>query len=183
MSCLFLFLEEAPDFFRRNRCQNLKNYFQHKLFDISQCRFRIVGVSKVSNNDKFAVKVPRFFDLKTKHQHFLKKVNSTSGEELAVLQDNLRDFLKAYEQATKTPHVPLPRTKIQIGSNYRKRISLLTFIKIFVKNGTVKSVYLSVWKKTSASFPPRSSTSTVINCFSHILLTLKVTTLTKIAIL
>ena len=43
-----------------------------------------------------------------------------SKRELTCLVDNLRDFLKTFDQASKCIQIPLPKPKVEIGSTMSK---------------------------------------------------------------
>ena len=43
-----------------------------------------------------------------------------SKKELTCLVDNLRDFLKTFDQASKCIQIPLPKHKVEIGSTKSK---------------------------------------------------------------
>ena len=43
-----------------------------------------------------------------------------SKKELTCLVDNLRDFLKTFDQASKCIYIPLPKPKVDIGSTKSK---------------------------------------------------------------
>ena len=58
--------------------------------------------------------------MKTQQRNILKKEISITGKENNIQLDNLFDFLKAYEQASKSTQIPLPTLKIEIGSQLSK---------------------------------------------------------------
>ena len=45
---------------------------------------------------------------------------NVSKRELTCLVDNLRDFLKTFDQASKCIQIPLPKPKLEIGSTKSK---------------------------------------------------------------
>ena len=94
---------------------DVDSYFYHNILDISQSRHRIVRVSKGSNEKVIclqSVSVLRFkvtaaIHSQRRSQHFQKKIES--------LLDTLGEFLKAFDQANKVSHIPLPKPKFVIG--------------------------------------------------------------------
>ena len=90
--------------------------FYYNNFDISQSQHRIVRVSRVSNKKTFATKLFNFCDLKTQQRYILQEEVNISERELTCLVDNLRDFLKSFDQASKCIQTPLPKPKDEIGS-------------------------------------------------------------------
>ena len=94
--------------------------FYHNVFDISQSQHRIMRVSRGSNRNKFAVKLFHFCDLKTQQRYILQKYLKISKNELNCLVDNLRDFLKTFDQASKCIQNLLQKTKVEIGSTKSK---------------------------------------------------------------
>ena len=57
----------------------------------------------------------QFCDLKTQQRYILQDEVNISKRELTCLVDNLRDFLKTFDQASKCIQIPLPRPKVEIG--------------------------------------------------------------------
>ena len=94
--------------------------FYHKVFAISQSQHRIVRVNRGSNKKSFAIKLFQFCDLKTQQRYILKEEVNISKRELTCLVDNLRDFLKTYDQTSKCIKIPLPKSKVEIGSTKSK---------------------------------------------------------------
>ena len=90
------------------------SYFYHNIFDLSQSQHRIVRVIRGSNKKLIAIKLFQFCNLKTQQRHFLQELN-ISKRELICMVDNLRDFLKIFDQASKCIQIPLPKPKIEIG--------------------------------------------------------------------
>ena len=99
---------------------DVDSYFYHNNFDISQSKHRIVRVSKGSNKKSFAIKLFQFCDLKTQQRYILQEEVNISKTELTCLVDNLRDFLKTFDQSSKCIQIPLPKPKIEIGSTKSK---------------------------------------------------------------
>ena len=99
---------------------DVDSYFYHNIFDNSQSQHRIVRVSRGSNKKSFAIKLFQFCDLKTQQRYILQEEVNISKRELTCLVDNLRDFLKTFDQASKCIQVPLPKPKVEIGSRKSK---------------------------------------------------------------
>ena len=115
---LYSFYEEIPE-----KCldeTDVDSYFYLNIFDISQSQHPIVRVSKGSNKILFAIKLFQFFDLKTQQRYILQEEVNISKRELTCLVDNLRDFLKRFDQASKCIQIPLPKPKAEIGSTKSK---------------------------------------------------------------
>ena len=113
---LYSFYEEIPEEFLDKT--DVDSYFYYNIFDISQSQHRIVRVSRGSNKKSFAIKF-QFCDVKTQQRYILLEVN-ISKRELTCLVDNLRDFLKTFDQASKCIQIPLPKPKVEIGSTKSK---------------------------------------------------------------
>ena len=99
---------------------DLDSHFYHNIFDISQSQHRIVRVSRGSNKKSFAIKLFEFCDLKTQQRYTLQEEENISKRELTCLVDNLRDFLKTFDQASKCIEIPLPKPEDEIGSTKSK---------------------------------------------------------------
>ena len=95
---------------------DVDSYLYHNIFDISQSHHRIVRVSRGSNKKSFAINVFQFGDLKTQQRYILQEDVNISKRELSCLVDNLRDFLKTFDHASKCIQIPLPKPKIEVGS-------------------------------------------------------------------
>ena len=91
--------------------------FHHK---ISQSQHRIVRISRGSNKNSFAINLYQFCDLKTQQRFILQEEMNISKRELTCLVDNLRDFLKTFDQANKCIQIPLPKPNVEIGSTKPK---------------------------------------------------------------
>ena len=111
---LYSFYEEIPEELLDET--DVDSYFCHNIFDISQSQHRIVRVSRGSNKKSFAIKLLQFCDSKTQQRYTLQEEVNISEKELTCLADNLRDFLKTFDQATKCVQIPLPKPKVEIGS-------------------------------------------------------------------
>ena len=72
-------------------------------------------VSRGSNKKPYAIKLFQFCDLKTQQRFILQEEVNISKRELTCLVDNLRKFLKIFDQASKCMQIPLPKPKIEIG--------------------------------------------------------------------
>ena len=115
---LYSIYEEKPEEFLDET--DVDSYFYHNLFDISQSQHRIVRVSRGSNKKSFAIKLFQFSDIKTQQRYILQEVVNISKRELTCLVDNLRDFFKTFDQASKCIQVPQPKPKVEIGSTKSK---------------------------------------------------------------
>ena len=111
---LYSFYEEIPEEFLDEN--DINSYFYQNIFDISQSQHRIVRISRGSDKKSFAIKLFQFCDLKTQQRYFLQKEVNISKRKLTCLVDNLRDFLKTFDQASKCIQIPLPKPKVETGS-------------------------------------------------------------------
>ena len=111
---LYSFYEELPDEFLDET--DVDSYFYHNISDISQSQHRIVRVSRGSNKKPFAIKLFQFCDLTTQQRYILQEEVNISKRELTCLVDNLRDFLKTFDHASKSIQIPLLKPKVEIGS-------------------------------------------------------------------
>ena len=116
MQILFIlpFYEEIPQEFLDET--DVDNCFYQNIFNISQSQHRIVRVSRGSNKKSFAIKLFQFCDSKTQQRYILQEEVIISKRELTCLVDNLRDFLKTFDQASKGIQIPLPKSKVKIGA-------------------------------------------------------------------
>ena len=115
---LYSFYEETPEEFLDET--DVDSYFHHNIFDLSQSQHRIVRVSRGSNKKSFAIKLFQFCDLKTQQRYILQEEVNISKRKLTCLVDNLRDFLKTFDQASKCIQILLPKPKVEIGSTKSK---------------------------------------------------------------
>ena len=115
---LYSFYEEIPEEFLDET--DVDSHFHHTFFDISQSQHRIGRVSRGSNKKYFAFKLFQFCNLKTQQRYILQEEVNISKRELTCLVDNLRDFLKTFDQASKCIEIPLPKPKDEIGSTKSK---------------------------------------------------------------
>ena len=115
---LYSFYEEIPEKFLDET--DLDSYFYHIIFDTSQSQRRIVRVSRCSNKKSFAINLFQFCNLKTQQRYILREEVNISKRELTCLVDNLRDFIKTFDQASKCIPIPLPKPKAEIGSTKSK---------------------------------------------------------------
>ena len=110
---LYSIYEEKPaDFLDET---DVDSYFYYNILDISQSHNRIVRVSKGPNKKSFAFKVFQFCDSKLQQRFILKEEVSISKNKIESLLDSLGEFLKAFDQANKVSHIPLPKPKFEIG--------------------------------------------------------------------
>ena len=117
---LYSFYEEIPEEFLDKT--DVDGSFYHNIFDISQSQHRIVRVSRGTNKKSFAIKLFHFCELKTQQRYILQEEVIISKRELTCLADNLRVFLKTFDQASKCIQFPLPKRKVEIGSTKSKDI-------------------------------------------------------------
>ena len=115
---LFSFYEEIPEEFLDEI--DADTYLYHNNFDISQSQHRIVRVSRGSNKKSFAIKFFQFCDLKNQQRYILQEDLNISKRDLTCLVDNLRNFLKTFDQASKCIQDPPPKPKVEIGSTKSK---------------------------------------------------------------
>ena len=99
---------------------DVDSYLYHNVFDISQSQHRIVRVSRGSMKKSLATKLLQFCDLKTQQRYILQQEVNIAKRELICLVDNLRDFLKVFDQASKCKEITLPKPKVEIGSTKSK---------------------------------------------------------------
>ena len=111
---LYSFYDEIPEEFLDET--GVDSYFYHNIFDFSQSQHRKVRVSRSSIKKSFAFKLFQFCDLKTQQRYILQEEVNISKRQLTCLVDNLRDFLKTFDQASKCIQIPLPKPKVEIGS-------------------------------------------------------------------
>ena len=114
----YSFYEEIPEELLDET--DVDSCFYHNIFDISQSQHRIVRVSRGSNKKSFAIKLFQFCDLKTQQRYILQEEMKVSKREFTCLVDNLREFLKIFDQASKCIQIPLPTPKVEIGSTKSK---------------------------------------------------------------
>ena len=115
---LYSFYEEISEEFLDET--DVDSYFYHNTFDISLSPHRIVRVSRGSNKKPFAIKLFQFCDLKTQQRYILQEEVIIPKRELTCLVDNLQDFLKTFDQASKCIQSPLPKPKFEFGSTKSK---------------------------------------------------------------
>ena len=170
---LYSFYEEIPEEFLDET--DVDRYFYHNIFDISQSQHRIVRVSRGSNKKSFAIKLFQFCDIKTQQRYILQEEVNISKRELTCLVDNLRDFLKTFDRASKCIQIPLPKPKVEIGSTKSKD-------NLFVHQTTI-SLNLQIDKFGHQSdlettilvyFPSKSLNYTAINLILQKLSTLTI---------
>ena len=121
----FNILRRIPDEFLDEA--DVDSHIQHNAFDISQSQHRILRVSKDSKDKSFAIKLFEFCDITTQQRYVLQKETKISKRELTPLVDSLRDFLKAFDHASKCVRIPLPKHKADIGPT-KSKVKLFTHI-------------------------------------------------------
>ena len=114
----YSFYEEIPEQFLDET--DVDSSFYHNIFDITQSQHRIVRVRRGSNKKSFAIKLFQFCDLKTQPCYILQEEVNISKRELTCLVDNLRVFLKTFDQASKCIQIPPPKIKVEIPSTKSK---------------------------------------------------------------
>ena len=115
---LYSFYEEISEEFLDET--DADSYFYHNTFDISLSQHRIVRVSRGSNKKSSVIKLFQFCDLTTQQRYILQEEVIIPKRELTCLVDNLRDFLKTFDQASKCIQSPLPKPKFEFGSTKSK---------------------------------------------------------------
>ena len=116
---LYSIYKEIPEEFLDET--DVDTYFYQNIFDISESQNRLVRNSRGSNKKSFAIKLLPFCDLRTQQRYLLQEeVVVISNRKLTCLVDNLRDFLKTFDQASKCKQIPLPKPKVEIGSKKSK---------------------------------------------------------------
>ena len=140
LSKFYSIYEEIPEEFLDET--DVDSYFYHKNFDISQSQHRIVRVSRGSNKKSFAIKLFQFCDLKTQQRYMLEEEMNISKRELTCFVDNLRVFLKTFDQASKCIQIPPPKPKVEIGSTKSKN-NLFAHYYTDINEHPNKQIYLS----------------------------------------
>ena len=161
---LYSFYEEVPEEFFDET--DVHSYFYRNIFDISQSQHRIVRVSRGFNKKSFAIKLFQFCDLKTQQRYILQEEVNISKRELTCLVDNLRDFLKTFDHASKSIQIPHRSPKLRLDLKSQMTISLFITITISLNTQKDKIVYHSDLETTIlAYFPSKSLNYTAINLF------------------
>ena len=159
---LYSFYGEEPEEFLDET--DVDSYYYHNIFDISQSQHRKVRVSRGSNKKTFAIKLFQFCDLKTQQCFILHEEVNISKRELTCLVDNLRDFLKTFDQATKCIQIPLPKPKVEIGSTKSKDNLFAHHYNDIIENPIDKFVYHFDLETTILVYAPSKSLNyTAIN--------------------
>ena len=178
MCKLYSFYGEMPEEFLNET--DVKSYFYHNIFNISQSQHRIVRVSRRSNKKSFAIKLFQFCDLKTTQRYILQEEVNISKRELTCLVDNLRDFLKTFDQASTCIEIPQPKPKLKIGST--KSIDNLFAHHcndiIEQSNRQIRLSFRFLETTILAYFPSNSSNYTAMNLFFQKLSTLTIVNFT-----
>ena len=93
-------------------------FFHQNILDIALIDNRIVPVSKGPHKKIFAFKLFHFCNLKNQLRFIPKEEVSVSLEKLVALLNTLRQFLKQYKKAVKSPALhPLPKPNEEIFKN------------------------------------------------------------------
>ena len=145
---LYSFYEEIPEEFLDET--DVDSYLHHNIFDISQSQHRNVRVSRGSNKKPFAIKLFQFCDSKTQQRYILQEEVNISKRELTCVVNNLRDFLKIFDKASKCIQIPLPKLRLDLQS--QKKNSLLITITTSLNIQIDKFVYHSDLKRTIVAY-------------------------------
>ena len=148
---LYSFYEEKPEEFLDET--DVKSYFHRSIFDISQSQHRIVGVSRGSNRKSFAIKLFQFCDLKKQQRYILQEEMNISKRELICFVDNLRDFLKTFDQASKCIQIPPAKPKFEIESTKSKDNLFVRYYKDTIEHPNRKiRLSFRFWNNNSCVF-------------------------------
>ena len=135
-------------------------------------------VSRGSNKKSFAIKLFQFCDIKAQQRYILQEKVNNSKRELTCLVDNLRDFLKSFDQANKCIQIPLPNPKVEHGSTKSKDNLFAHYSNDSIQID--KFVYHSVLETTILAFyPSKSLNYTAIKFFLQKLSTLTIANFTS----
>ena len=166
-------LEEIPEKFLDET--DVDSYFYHNIFDNSQSQHRIVRVSTGSNKKSFSIILFQFCDLKTQQRYILQEEGNISKRELTCLTDNMRDFLKTFDQASRFIQIPLPKPKVEIGFTKSKDYLFAHYYNDIIEHPNRKFVFHSDLETTIlAYFRSNSLNYTAINLFLRKLSTLTI---------
>ena len=149
---LYSFYEEIPEEFLDET--DVDSYFYHNIFDISQSPHRKVRVSRVSSKKSFAMKFFKFCDLKTQQCYILQEEVNISKRKLTCLVDNLLDFLKTFDQASKCIQIPLPKPKVEVGSTKSKNDLFAQYYNEIIEHPIRQIVYHSDLETTIIAYFP-----------------------------
>ena len=170
---LYSFYEEIPEEFLDET--DVDSYFYHNIFDNSQSQHRIVRVSRGSNRKSFAIKLFQFCDIKTQQRYILQEEANISKRELTCLVDNLRHFLKFFDQASKCIQNPLPKHKVEIGSTKSKDSLFVQHYNDIIEHPNRQfRLSFRFGNNILAYFPSKSLNCTAINLFLQKLSTLTI---------
>ena len=114
LSKLYSFYEKIPENYLDE--SDVDAYFYHNILDITPSQHRIFRVGKGPNNNLFAFKVFQFCDLIYKQKYILEEEIIVTKQELALILDNLRNFLKKYDIACKQRLYTIPKPKQELGN-------------------------------------------------------------------
>ena len=169
---LFSIYEEIPEEFLGET--DVDSFFYHNIFDISESQQRIVRVSRGSNKKSFAIKLFHFWDLKTQQRYILKEEVKIFKSELTSLMNKLRDFLKTFDQASKSIQIPQQKPKVDIGSTKSKYNFFAHYYKDIIEHPIRKFLYHSELETTILAY----FSSTTLNYAAISLFSQKLSTLT-----
>ena len=113
---------------------DVDSYFYYNIFDISQSQHRRVRVSRGSNKKSFAIKLFQFCDIEIQQRYILQEEVNISKRELTCLVENLRDFLKTFDEASMCIQIPLPKPKLEIGYTKSKNNLFAHYYNDIIEN-------------------------------------------------
>ena len=158
---------------------DVETYFYHNIFDLSQSHHRIVRVIRGSNKKIICNQVVAVLRYKDTATLYPPRRMNIFKRELTCLVNDLRDFLKTFEQASKCMQIPLPKPRVEIGST-KSKDNLFAHYYNEIKNIQIdKFVYNSDLETTTlAFFPSKSLKYTAMILFPQKLSTLTIVKLT-----
>ena len=71
---------------------------------------------------------------------------NTSKKELGSLVNSLRDFLKAFDQASKCLQIPSPKPKTENGSTKSKDNRLTRYYEAIAEQSNANSINVPFWQ-------------------------------------
>ena len=160
----YSFYEETPEKFLDET--DVDSYFYHNIFDLSHSQHRKVRVSRGSNKKLFAIKLFQFCDLKTQQRYILQEEVIIAKRELTCLVDNLRDFLKIFDQASKFIHILLPKPKVEIGSTKSKDNLFAHHYNDIIEHPN-RQIRIPIWKQQFLRFFSQKVWTTRYSFYSY----------------
>ena len=143
---LHSFYEEMPEEFLDET--DVDSYFYQNIFDNSQSQHRKLWVSRGSNKKSFSIKLFQFCDLKTQQRYILQEEVTISRGEFTCLVDNLRNFLKTFDQASKCIQIPLPKPKVEIVYTKSKDNLFAQYYNDIIEHpNRQKGFIIPIWKQ------------------------------------